>query len=406
VVILYITDLYPPNGWGGAEVIAQAEARAMARLGHRVVVVTASEAPKTWDDNGVSVREFTPLSMRMGGFAGGAGRAITVLTSLFDPIAYAFIARVIDEVKPDLVHAHSTQLISWGALRAVNAGGVPLVQTFHSYHYECPKGGLLRKWTSGGERVICAGSKPLLCNVWLSLFRALSPRVRTTIAISSYALERMRRLGMPDPVLCLNGLEAPPEALEASDTRQRSNARRQVLFVGRLDPTKGAMVLLRAYLALKNLHGVSELVIVGDGEQLPELRRVAQGVDGVPVRFCGPVPHDAIWEHYQEAYTVVVPSLWYEVLNTVAIESALSGRPAIVSDFPGMRDSVRDGVTGFFFRPGDVEELAEKLRRLLSDPDLARRMGAAARTESEKFTMSAHLSTLLGIYSKAQVRVT
>jgi glycosyltransferase involved in cell wall biosynthesis len=65
------------------------------------------------------------------------------------------------------------------------------------------------------------------------------------------------------------------------------------------------------------------------------------------------------------------------------IEAAACGTPTVASDSPGLRDSVRDGETGFLVRHGDVPGLARQLRRVLEDRTLRERLGAGARRFAE-----------------------
>jgi len=86
---------------------------------------------------------------------------------------------------------------------------------------------------------------------------------------------------------------------------------------------------------------------------------------------------------YRRAAVTVVPSLWPEPQGIVAVESMACGTPVIASRIGGLPAVVEDGVTGFTFGPGNVEELADRLRLLLQDASLRARMGAAARAAAE-----------------------
>ena len=70
----------------------------------------------------------------------------------------------------------------------------------------------------------------------------------------------------------------------------------------------------------------------------------------------------------------------------VAVEAAACGTPVVASNSPGIRESVRDGETGFLVRHGDIVGMANAMRRVSSSPELVAKLGAAARTFSEIFT--------------------
>ncbi len=86
---------------------------------------------------------------------------------------------------------------------------------------------------------------------------------------------------------------------------------------------------------------------------------------------------------YEQADICAAPALWEEPFGLVAVEAMAAARPVCASAAGGLRDTVVDGETGFLVPPGDPEELAEKLGRLLDNPDLRARMGAAGRRRAE-----------------------
>ena len=97
------------------------------------------------------------------------------------------------------------------------------------------------------------------------------------------------------------------------------------------------------------------------------------GLDGA-VRFLGPQPQDVLPLYYAAADATVLPSR-YESFGMVALEAMACGSPVIASRVGGLTTTVRDGVTGFLVREGNVAALADRIDRLLGDPDLAWRLG-------------------------------
>jgi glycosyltransferase involved in cell wall biosynthesis len=87
---------------------------------------------------------------------------------------------------------------------------------------------------------------------------------------------------------------------------------------------------------------------------------------------------------YKQADICVVPSIWEEPFGLVAVEAMATGRPAVVSDVGGLQEIVVPGETGDIFPRGNAEALAAKLRPLLDDPQLRRRMGDAGRKRVEE----------------------
>jgi glycosyltransferase involved in cell wall biosynthesis len=91
---------------------------------------------------------------------------------------------------------------------------------------------------------------------------------------------------------------------------------------------------------------------------------------------------------YRQAYALVVPSLCPEGLPRTTQEALACGTPVISTLTGGSVELVVDGENGLAFEPGDARQLAQQIRRLWTDPALAKRLGQAARTTIERrFTM-------------------
>jgi glycosyltransferase involved in cell wall biosynthesis len=153
--------------------------------------------------------------------------------------------------------------------------------------------------------------------------------------------------------------------------------------VGRLVPIKDLTTLLEA-MARPTLEGV-HLAVVGDGDERPalEARAAALGV-GDRVHFTGWATDVA---GVMADLDVVVLTSRNEGTPVSLIEAAASGRPAVATRVGGVPLVVRDGATGWLAPPGQPDEVARLLRRLLDDPAARRTMGEAARVHvRERFS--------------------
>jgi glycosyltransferase involved in cell wall biosynthesis len=159
----------------------------------------------------------------------------------------------------------------------------------------------------------------------------------------------------------------------------------QILFVGRLVPQKGIDVLLRAFGAILHRHPDAMLVIAGDGQQRLYLERLARFL-GLRQRVCflGWQSRDELAKLYRACAVTAVPSL-YEPFGLVALEAMASGRPVVVGRVGGLAEIVDDEVSGFTVEAGDHLDLASRLAALLSNRELARATGLAARRRAEQF---------------------
>jgi glycosyltransferase involved in cell wall biosynthesis len=102
---------------------------------------------------------------------------------------------------------------------------------------------------------------------------------------------------------------------------------------------------------------------------------------------------------YQQCAVVTLPTMYGEGVPTVLLEAASCGRPLVATNMPGCTAIVHDQVNGLLVPPGDPLALARALDKLLSDPGLRGRMGAASRQlVMEKFTIEQVNQSTLDIY--------
>ena len=153
--------------------------------------------------------------------------------------------------------------------------------------------------------------------------------------------------------------------------------RRIVLGVGRLEDEKGFDLLVRAFAQATSARQDWELVIAGEGPELPALTALAETC-GVAdrVRLVG--RQQDIWPAYRAADVFALPSRFEGFPNTL-LEAMAAGLPAVAADCAtGPREIIRDGHDGMLVRAEDVDAMAGALARLMGDTDLRGRLGAAA----------------------------
>ncbi len=155
-------------------------------------------------------------------------------------------------------------------------------------------------------------------------------------------------------------------------------------YLGRLKKYKGIEIVIRAFARLQDRS--ARLEIVGTGDHRAELERLSASLDlGERVRFLGFVSEEEKRNVLRRAWSLAFASP-KEGWGLTNLEAAACGTPVIASNSPGIRESVRDGETGFLVPHGDIEAFAERMGRIAASPSLVASMGAAARRFSETFT--------------------
>jgi glycosyltransferase involved in cell wall biosynthesis len=174
------------------------------------------------------------------------------------------------------------------------------------------------------------------------------------------------------------------------------------LYVGRLRRYKGVQFALEALAVARRSRDDITLTVAGSGDDRPRLEQLARrlGVTDA-VRFLGFVTEDEKLHLLRTCWANLFPSP-KEGWGITVIEAAGCGTPSIASDSPGLRDSVRAGVTGHLVPHGDVAALAAQLLAYADSPALVARLGAEARAwagqlswESAATATEEHLAGLI-----------
>ena len=159
-----------------------------------------------------------------------------------------------------------------------------------------------------------------------------------------------------------------------------------ILFVGRFEPRKGLLELLKAHRILRKTGSNSRLLVVGSGPQEREARRyvATRGLQGV--EFLGRVSEDAKAQLFRTADVYASPATGGESFGIVLLEAMAAGTPIVCSDIHGYKGVVRRGREGLLVPPRDPRELAVALDQLIRDPGLREQMGAAGQARAEEFS--------------------
>ena len=156
------------------------------------------------------------------------------------------------------------------------------------------------------------------------------------------------------------------------------------VYLGRLKRYKRVDLIIQAFARLGDPR--ARLEIAGGGDYRPALERLAQSLDlGDRVRFLGRISEDEKLALMRRAWALAFtsPKEGWGITN---LEAAACGTPVIASNSPGIRESVRDGETGYLVPHGDVEALKGAMARIAASPDLVEALGAAGRRFAEQFT--------------------
>ena len=173
--------------------------------------------------------------------------------------------------------------------------------------------------------------------------------------------------------------------LYSYDSSVKKYGKPTVLYLGRIKKYKSIQHLIVAFGKVRETLPEARLMVVGSGDYLPQLKSLAKSLGlKEAVEFPGFVTTGNKVERMRRAHVSVLPSL-KEGWGLTNIEANSVGTAVVAANVPGLRDSVRDGQTGYLYDYGDTDQLAEKLLLLLNDDETRTRIEKQARDWAETF---------------------
>ncbi|QSA99019.1 glycosyltransferase, exosortase A system-associated [Methylococcus sp. EFPC2] len=279
------------------------------------------------------------------------------------------IDEVVEEVRPDILHAHSPALNGLAALRVAQWHGLPVVYECRAFwedaavdHGTSREGGLRYRATRALETHIFrkAQAVTVICEgLRTDIIARGIPADKVTVIPNAVDVQKFRYGTEADPVLRADlGL-----------------AGKVVLgFIGSFYAYEGLPLLLQALPRIAATRPDVRLLLVGGGPQEAALRALTQQLGlGDRVLFSGRVSHDLVQKYYDQVDVLVYPRYSMRLTDLVTplkpLEAMAQGRLVVASDVGGHKELIENDRTGLLFRAGDADDLAGKVLELLGRPD-------------------------------------
>ena len=393
--IAIFNEKYYPNVSGGAEKSVKVLADALRNRGIAPEVVTLSPEAKARVDSVDGVRVhylalqnfFWPFDgkrrsrWRMWAYHARDAMNVTIVANAM---------RVLDDIRPDLVHTNNLSGLSILLWQAVKARSLPLVHTLRDYFLMCPFSARFRAGRN------CEKPCPE-CAPFAVLGRRSSRRVEAVVGNSHDILDSHLAAGYFKATPLRSVIyNASTVRADTGKPAPSPSGRQEVTFayLGRITPEKGIEQLLNATRVLPNSGW--RLLIAGDGDEsyVSDLRR----------RFGSP---SIIWlgwvnaaDVYRQTDWVLVPSLWREPLPRVILEAHSLGIPVIASNKGGNSEVVSHRRTGLVFDPGNPGALPKLLTEILSGMHSSKKFRSACLAASGVYKPERLAGDYIAVYER------
>lgn len=305
---------------------------------------------------------------------------------------YRALVKLIRDCQPDFaIVLHYMRKLSPSVLVALNSMNIPFMVRLSDFAMICPDAHLLRN------------QKPCELCVKGSLLNSLRYRCVQGSYVASagniLATKYHYQKGFFDLIDCFvtpsrflkqkmieGGWEPSkihylPTFEKVASSTINNKRKRQILFVGRIDSIKGIDILLKSVRHIQK-HTSTEsfktlLVGKGNDEYSSLLKRFVADEQLKDVSFLGDLPSAKVLELFRESLLSVVPSITYENVPNVVIESLGQGTPVLASNLGSIPEVVLDGKTGLLFEPGSDKDLSSKILNILNSPHQWEKMSKA-----------------------------
>jgi glycosyltransferase involved in cell wall biosynthesis len=364
-----VATLLPSDVRGGAEAYVDASARSLAEH-HDVVVLTGSRKGRVDGVPTIRLPRLPLLDPRM-------PVPVRVLWHAFDqwlPHVHVTLARALRRLSPDMVVTHHPQGLSAAVFTAIAQIGLPHVHVAHDLNLLCAR----MTMTKDGE--FCGG-RCASCLVQRRIRgTALRMNVARLIGVSRYVRDRHVAAGVvPSEKAVAIRLGAEPGG---SRVRRNCGGGLRLGFIGTLGAHKGVPTLLDAF---RRTRDASQLVIAGAGELEKDVRTAAR--TDPRITYVGHVSAQRKDSFFDELDLVVIPSEWEEPATLVAMEAAVRGIPAVVSDRGGLPETPEARI----FRARDPDALLRAVSWFAEDPNRLEQASRRLLESRSEFEWSTHM---------------
>lgn len=377
--ILIGADTFLPHVNGAARFAERLAAGLVAR-GHEVHVMAPS---KTHREHGTFTEVIEGEPMTMHRLPAWRFLPHDWLTFVLPWMSKHYARRTLDEVRPDVVHIQSHIVIGRGLAREAHKRGIPIIATNH----------VMAENIVDFTTLPDALDRVVVKLAWADAKRTfdLTRAVTTPTRRAADFLESTIDIENVIPISC--GIDA---GNYTADLEPRDGNR--IVFVGRLTTEKQIGVILRAIAKLDPALDV-RFDIVGSGDQRRNLDNLTAELGLTErVHFHGHTSDDELRSLLTNASVFAIASI-AELQSIATMEAMASGLPIVAADAVALPHLVHDGENGYLFRPGDVDDLAEKLTTVLTLPQEERvRMQQASLEGVKVHDIGRTLDTFEALY--------
>ncbi|MFA6081957.1 MAG: glycosyltransferase [Patescibacteria group bacterium] len=381
--IVIASESYLPT-ISGVSVFARYLALGMQKRGHEVHVICPSTKMKSLIemDGDVTVHR---IRSRKNPFRSNHRNTI---------FSYRIIRKLLREIHPDVIHLQDPLGTCVATLRMAKKLDIPVVMTNHfAFDYILSYLPLLKPVHPQVAKII----EKYLVNIYNRCDYITFP--------SATIRNKFNHPKLTTPAIVIsNGVNLEqffPSFNFAEIKKQYHIPDKQiVLHVGRLDQDKSSEMVIETFIKLRQKHDIF-MVVCGEGNRKDELiKRIQEAGESKNIAFIGFINHQTELPQFYQMSSVFVTGSNIETQGIVALEAMASELPLVVPNAGALPELVQNGVNGYIFKPGDVDDMAEKIEQILANKKIAKEMGVRSLEMVEEHEIEKSYDNFESIYNK------
>ena len=408
--VLFIHIYYTNAITSGASAIVFSLWNFLKNNGHEPYIFATDEKP--YIDDNYPYTKYFPKGISNLDKNTISGYFKRLFIKVYNKEAKKNIEKMLDEIKPDIVHIHSVWELSYSIIKPITERNIPIIYTAHDVSYCCPAISFIGKKRcnkcKGHNTLPCLFNKCIKNNFIFSLYfafksfvdRILFPiNIAKCITVPSQATKDVLvKFNIPEEKIivvenCINSKEYENE--------MNLTNKGYFLYAGGIMQPKGIFTLLEA---IKDLPRDIEFHILGHAgsDALKEkFTNYCNEHNLYNVKYLGAVDKKTLREEYKNCISVIMPSESFETFGMITIEAATFGKPSIGANIGGIPYVIDENKTGLLFESGNSEALKNCILKYWEDADLVKLHGENAyKKANEKYSEEIFYNKMIKIYEK------
>ena len=360
-----VTEYYYPLLGGISEHVHNTAVR-LRKKGHCVKIITSKPQ---WAENGASSPGVIRVGQSVSVLSNGSVARVTIGKHLIRELNH-----ILERERFDLLHLHSP-LVPTLPLLALCKAKCPTIGTFHTYF----------------DR-----------SLWYSLLKGavqkkLIDKLDGQIAVSRSCIDALSRFFKIDARIIPNGVDVSEFRPDIPKLPQFDDGRKNLLFLGRLDPRNGFSMMMKSFEIIKSRFSEVRLIIVGDGPLGKYYRRLVPERLVRDVHLVGPILEER--NRYYATCDIFCSPVEKASFGVTLLEAMASGKPIVATENSGYRE-ILSGEEGVLVSPRDAAAFAEAVLEILHNPARGEKLGINGRQKALRYSWDNVSDAICGFYEE------